>query len=123
MDWDANNKKYIDFTGGSMKGRSKQNAWSKGFGIECAVITSEIKELKTNLAKKWKAARMIAPKHIEVKQTITGPHMLSRFSINERKDLYPNDEALAYAYADLIIEELKKVCNEGCEYIQFDEPV
>ena len=122
---DANNKKYKQFsTGGSMKGvdLSKTHG-SEGFGIECAVITSEIKELKTNLAKKWKAARMIAPKHIEVKQTITGPHMLSRFSINERKDLYPNDEALAYAYADLIIEELKKVCNEGCEYIQFDEPV
>ena len=27
------------------------------------------------------------------------------------------------AYADVIIEELNKVCNEGCDYIQFDEPV
>jgi 5-methyltetrahydropteroyltriglutamate--homocysteine methyltransferase len=27
------------------------------------------------------------------------------------------------AYANVIIEELEKVCNEGCDYIQFDEPV
>jgi 5-methyltetrahydropteroyltriglutamate--homocysteine methyltransferase len=49
--------------------------------------------------------------------------MLARFSVNERTDLYPDDQALAMAYADVIIEELKKVCNEGCDYIQFDEPV
>ena len=49
--------------------------------------------------------------------------MLARFSVNERKDLYPDDQSLAFAYADAIIEELKKVCNEGCDYIQFDEPV
>ena len=49
--------------------------------------------------------------------------MLARFSVNERKDLYPNDKSLAMAYADILIEELKQVCNEGCNYIQFDEPV
>ena len=49
--------------------------------------------------------------------------MLARFSVNERTDSYPDDQALAMAYADVIIEELKKVCNEGCDYIQFDEPV
>ncbi len=122
---DAINKKYKKFSiGGSMEGvdLSKTHG-SKGFGIECAVINNEIKNLKTNLAKKWKVARSVAPKHIQVKQTITGPHMLARFSVNERKDLYPDDKSLAFAYADLLIEELKMVCNEGCNYIQFDEPV
>jgi len=122
---DAINKKYKHFsTGGSLKGvdLSKTHG-TKGFGIECAVVNDEIKNLKTNLAYKWKAARSKAPNHVEVKQTITGPHMLSRFSINERTDLYPNNESLAMAYADVLIEELQKVCNEGCNYIQFDEPV
>ncbi len=122
---DAINKKYKQFSiGGSTEGvdLSKTHG-TKGFGIECAVVNNEIKNLKTNLAKKWKAARMTVPSHIEVKQTITGPHMLARFSVNERKDLYPDDQSLAMAYADLLIEELKKVCNEGCNYIQFDEPV
>jgi 5-methyltetrahydropteroyltriglutamate--homocysteine methyltransferase len=122
---DAENKKYKHFsTGGSMENvdLSKTHG-TKGFGIECAVIKSEIKNLNTKLFEKWKTARNNTPKHIQVKQTITGPHMLARFSVNERTDLYPNDKALAMAYADVIIEELEKVCNEGCDYIQFDEPV
>ena len=122
---DALNKKYKQFSiGGSLEGVDlNKTHGTKGFGIECAVVNGEIKNLKTNLAKKWKAARLITPSHIQVKQTITGPHMLARFSVNERKDLYPNDKSLAMAYADILIEELKQVCNEGCNYIQFDEPV
>ena len=122
---DAENKKYKHFsTGGSMeKVDLSKTHGTKGFGIECAVIKDEIKNLDTKLATKWKTARKNTPKHIQVKQTITGPHMLARFSVNERTDLYPDDQALAMAYADVIIEELKKVCNEGCDYIQFDEPV
>ena len=122
---DAENKKYKHFsTGGSMeKVDLSKTHGTKGFGIECAVIKDEIKNLDTKLATKWKMARKNTPEHIQVKQTITGPHMLARFSVNERTDLYPDDQALAMAYADVIIEELKKVCNEGCDYIQFDEPV
>ena len=122
---DAENKKYKHFsTGGSMeKVDLSKTHGTKGFGIECAVIKDEIKNLDTKLATKWKMARKNTPEHIQVKQTITGPHMLARFSVNERTDLYPDDKALAMAYADVIIEELKKVCNEGCDYIQFDEPV
>ena len=122
---DAENKKYKHFsTGGSMeKVDLSKTHGTKGFGIECAVIKDEIKNLDTKLATKWKMARKNTPEHIQVKQTITGPHMLARFSVNERTDLYPDDQALAMAYADVIIEELTKVCNEGCDYIQFDEPV
>ena len=122
---DAVNKKYKHFSkGGSMEGvdLSKTHG-TKGFGIECAVVKDEIKNLKTNLAQKWKMARKSVSKNIEVKQTITGPHMLARFSVNERTDLYPDDRALAKAYADALIEELKTIVNEGCKYIQFDEPV
>ena len=49
--------------------------------------------------------------------------MLARFSVNERTDLYPNDIALAKAYALVLKEELEQVISEGCDYIQFDEPV
>ena len=122
---DAVNKKYKHFNvGGSMKDvdLSKTHG-TEGFGIECAVVKDEIKNLNTGLAKKWKKARNTAPRDILVKQTITGPHMLARFSVNERTDLYPDDCALARAYAKVITEELKQVVNEGCNYIQFDEPV
>jgi len=122
---DAINKKYKKFTvGGSMDGVDlKKTHGKEGFGIECAVVNGEIKNLKTNLATKWKKAREIAPNNVRVKQTITGPHMLARFSVNERPDIYPNDIALAKAYANAICEEIEKIVNEGCDYIQFDEPV
>ena len=74
---DAVNKKYKNFTlGGSTDGvdLSKTHG-TKGFGIECAVVTDEIKNLKTGLAKKWRVARDNTPSNVRVKQTITGPHM------------------------------------------------
>ena len=122
---DAVNKKHKNFTlGGSTDGvdLSKTHG-TKGFGIECAVVIDEIKNLKTGLAKKWRVARDNTPSNVRVKQTITGPHMLSRFSVNERTDLYPNNIALAKAYAKVITEEIESVVKEGCDYIQFDEPV
>ena len=122
---DAINKKFKKFSvGGSMDGvdLSKTHG-NNGFGVECAVIKDEIKNIKTGLAKKWKKARNVAPKNIRVKQTITGPHMLARFSVNERLDLYPDDIALANAYAEVLTNEIKDLVNEGCDYIQFDEPV
>ena len=96
--------------------------WSQ-INDEITFHRDEIKNLNTGLAKKWKKARNTAPRDILVKQTITGPHMLARFSVNERTDLYPDDCALARAYAKVITEELKQVVNEGCNDIQFDEPV
>ena len=122
---DAVNKKHKDFTlGGSTEGvdLSKTHG-TKGFGIECAVVKDEIKNLKTGLAKKWRVARDNTPSNVRVKQTITGPHMLARFSVNERIDLYPDDISLAKAYAKVITEEIEDVVKEGCDYIQFDEPV
>ena len=101
----------------------KKTHGTEGFGIECAVVKGEIKNLKTNLALKWKKARQSAPRNVRIKQTITGPHMLARFSINERPDIYPNDIALTKAYAGVLCEEIEKIVNEGCDYIQFDEPV
>ena len=62
------------------------------------------------------------PKHIQVKQTITGPHMLARFSVNKEKDLYKDDQSLAMAYADALIK-VKMFAMRAVEYIQFDEPV
>ena len=122
---DAINKKYKKFSvGGSMQDvdLSKTHG-TEGFGIECAVVKNEIKNLNTNLAKKWKTARNCTPDNVEVKQTITGPHMLARFSVNERKDLYPDDISLTRAYAKVIEEEIQNVVDAGCNYIQFDEPV
>ena len=108
---DAINKIRKDFTlGGSMKGvdLSKTHG-TKGFGIECAVVKDEIKNLKTGLAKKWRVARDNTPSNVRVKQTITGPHMLARFSVNERTDLYPDDVALAKAYANALTIELEEL--------------
>jgi len=126
---DTKYKKYKQFSvGGSTEGvdLSKAHPLVKekgGFGIECAVINDKIKNPRWDLAKKWKHARECARSNVEVKQTITGPHMLARFSVNERKDLYKDDIELCKAYAECIKDEINELNNVGCDYIQIDEPV
>jgi 5-methyltetrahydropteroyltriglutamate--homocysteine methyltransferase len=49
--------------------------------------------------------------------------VLTRFSVNERPDLYPDDQALCRAWADVLAQELQEVVAAGCDYVQFDEPM
>ena len=93
-----------------------------GFGIECPRVIGPIENPRFNLAHCWQLARGTAPLGVRVKQTVTGPHMLTRFSVNERKDLYPDDQALCRAWSAVLLEELKEVIAAGCTEIQFDEP-
>ena len=97
----CNEKKYKQFSlGGSTDGVDLTKAHplvneKGGFGIECAVVNEKIQNPKWDLAKKWRKAQDSTKGNVIVKQTITGPHMLSRFSNNERKDLYKDDVELA----------------------------
>ena len=122
------NKKYKQFTVGGSTDEvdlSKAHPLVKekgGFGIECAVVEGEIKNQQWNLASKWQRAQQTAKNRAIVKQTITGPHMLSRFSVNEREDLYKNDIELAYAYGNCIKEEIEQLQKLGCERIHLMNP-
>jgi len=109
--------------GVSMENMVLQSFGSAGFSIECARVTGEIRNPRCNLAHYWKTAREAAPAGVAVKQTVTGPHVLTRFSVNQRPDLYPDDQALCRAYAKILGEELREVIAAGCEHIQFDEPM
>jgi 5-methyltetrahydropteroyltriglutamate--homocysteine methyltransferase len=93
-----------------------------GFGIEIAKVVGPIGNPRFELDQDWKIAREAAASQVEVKLTCTGPHMLAKFSNNARPDLYPNDRALAEAYAMVLNQHLKDVVRAGCEFIQFDEP-
>lgn len=101
----------------------RQDYGTAGFGIECPRLVGEIKNPRFNLTHNWKLARDAAPSHVRVKQTVTGPHVLTRFTVNQRPDLYPDEPALCRAYAKVLIEELREVIDAGCDYIQFDEPM
>jgi len=103
--------------------REKKSFGDAGFAIECPRLTGEIKNPKFNLAHNWKLARETAPDSVQVKQTVTGPHVLTRFTLNSRPDLYEDDQALCRAWAKVLVEELKEVVAEGCDFIQFDEPM
>jgi 5-methyltetrahydropteroyltriglutamate--homocysteine methyltransferase len=107
----------------SMEDMKLQSFGSAGFSIECARVTGEIRNPRCNLAHCWKLARDTAPPHVVVKQTVTGPHVLTRFSVNERPDLYPTEQSLCRAYAEVLRQELQEVIAAGCEQIQFDEPM
>jgi 5-methyltetrahydropteroyltriglutamate--homocysteine methyltransferase len=93
-----------------------------GFGIEIAKVVGKIENPRIGLAHDWKVAREAAPRHVQVKLTCTGPHMLAKFSNNARKDLYRTDRDLALAYAQILNAELKEAVKTGCEFVQFDEP-
>lgn len=94
-----------------------------GFGIECARVIGELRNPRFEMAKNWKIARDAAPAHIGVKLTVTGPHVLYRFSVNERKDLYPDAQSLCRAWANVLRDEILEAIALGCEHVQFDEPM
>jgi len=93
-----------------------------GFGIDIAKVVGRLQNPRFELARDWKVARDTAPAHVDVKLTCTGPHMLAKFSNNQRLDLYPTDRHLAQAYAALLNDQLKEAVRAGCEFVQFDEP-
>ncbi len=101
----------------------KKSFGTAGFGIECARVTGEIKNPRFQLARWWRTARDAAPGKARVKQTVTGPYVLTRFSVNERPDLYPDEPALCRAYARVLGEEVRAVLDAGCDFVQFDEPM
>lgn len=94
-----------------------------GFGIECPRVIGELKNSRFDTARNWKIARDAAPANVEVKLTVTGPHVLYRFSVNERKDLYPDAQALCRAWANVLRDEIAEAIALGCEHVQFDEPM
>ena len=107
----------------SFENMPKKTFGTAGFGIECARVIGEIRNPRCQLARWWKLARAAAPANVRVKQTVTGPHVLARFSVNERPDLYPDEPALCRAYAKILGEELNAVIDAGCDFVQFDEPM
>jgi 5-methyltetrahydropteroyltriglutamate--homocysteine methyltransferase len=109
--------------GVSMENMVQQSFGPAGFSIECARVVDRISNPRFGLAHNWKTARGSAPSNVVVKQTVTGPHVLTRFSINERHDLYPNDQSLCRAYGEILRQELVELVAAGCEHIQFDEPM
>lgn len=94
-----------------------------GFEIECPRVIGELKNSRFDIARNWKIARDAAPVDVEVKLTVTGPHVLYRFSVNERKDLYPNAQALCRAWANVLKNEIAEAIALGCRHVQFDEPM
>src|SRR5580704_9912018 len=100
--------------GVTFEGMQKQSFGTAGFAIECPRVIGEIKNPRFELARNWKIAREAAPAHCRVKQTVTGPHVLTRFSVNQRPDLYPDAQTLCRAYAKLLADELREVIAAGC---------
>lgn len=100
-----------------------QSFGSAGFAIECPRLIGRLENPRFGMAHNWSVARAAAPPHVRVKQTVTGPHVLTRFTVNQRTDLYPDDQALCRAWAEVLRQELEQVIAAGCDYVQFDEPM
>ncbi len=89
------------------------------YTIPVARVTGKVTECRAALAEDYAFARACAPKHVEVKTTCAGPHILAAFTQN---DYYPSEEALAMDIAAALNAELKRVVAAGCPFIQIDEP-
>ena len=109
--------------GVSFENMVRQSFGTAGFGIECPRVVGEIRNPRFGLARAWKVAREAAPPRVRVKQTVTGPHVIARFSVNERPDLYPDVISLCRAWGRVLAQELREVVAAGCEEIQIDEPM
>ena len=55
----------------------------------------------------------------EIKATIPGPFTMSQQAQN---DYYPDPESLAYAYADVLRDEIRDLFAAGSDIVQLDEP-
>jgi len=109
--------------GVTFDGMIEQSFGEAGFKIECPRLVSELKNPRFNMAHNWKAAREAAPDHVQVKQTVSSPYMIARFTVNQRPDLYPDEMALTRAWAAVLMEELKETVAAGCTFVQIDEPM
>ncbi|CAD0002163.1 MULTISPECIES: hypothetical protein [Flavobacterium] len=49
--------------------------------------------------------------------------VLFRFVVNERKDLYPDAQALCRTWANVLRDKIAEVIALGCKHVKFDEPM
>ncbi len=81
-------------------------------------IVGEIKRKHSIIAKDMNFVRSLALKKTKIKGVVIGPYTLSKNCTNK---YYKNDEAAAWAFADVLREELQQV-NSSVDMIQIDEP-
>ncbi len=81
-------------------------------------IDSEIKRKHSIIAKDMAFIRSIATKNTKIKGIVTGPYTLAR---NCKNKYYKTDEETAWAFVDVLKEELKEISSH-VDMIQIDEP-
>jgi 5-methyltetrahydropteroyltriglutamate--homocysteine methyltransferase len=54
-----------------------------------------------------------------IKMTVPGPFTMTQQAQN---DYYPDEESVAFAYADAVNEEIKDLFAAGADFVQIDEP-
>src|ERR1700730_18606844 len=78
----------------TFEGMLKQTFGTAGFCIGCARVIGEIKNSRFALARNWKLAGDATPLPCCVNQTVLVPQFLTRLSLNQRRDLYPDEQTL-----------------------------
>ena len=60
-----------------------------------------------------------------IKMTLPGPYLMTRSMWVKAlsSEFYPTKEAMGNAVVDILREELAALCDNGCRFVQFDEPV
>ncbi|WP_248515257.1 methionine synthase [Salinarchaeum laminariae] len=80
-------------------------------------VVSEVEYGEQWLVEEYEFTADVADRPVKV--PITGPYTLARWVFNEH---YETTADLANDLADLVNEEVEKLVDAGCRYIQIDEP-
>jgi len=81
-------------------------------------VVSKVEAGKPFLVDEWKKNQSLTKKDLKI--TIPGPLTITDTVANK---FYKSDEELGFDLAKAINIEVKRLVNEGCKYIQIDEPL
>ena len=85
---------------------------------EVPTVVGEIQPRERFLIRDWQVAQAVTEKPVKV--TIPGPMTITDTTAN---DFYPEERQLGVALAEALNVEIKALAEEGCTWIQIDEPL
>lgn len=86
--------------------------------LPAPVVVDELQPTALGLADELAFLRATTERPVKI--AMTGPHMFACVAWDEH---YGSREALAFAMADVVNAELRRLDDAGCDLIQLDEPV
>jgi 5-methyltetrahydropteroyltriglutamate--homocysteine methyltransferase len=103
---------------GELRAKSGITPVAPDAALPAPVVVDELQPAPLGLTEELAFLRATTEKPVKI--ALTGPHMFARVAWDEH---YDSREALAFAMAEVVNAELRRLDDAGCDLIQLDEPV